>query len=525
MLRSIALAFVLAAPPLAATTYYVAPPPTGSNSQPGTQAQPWATLQHAADTIRAGDTVRVRAGSYSGAYFTASGTSAQPIVLEAYSGETVQIVADNPQTPDGINLEGASWMTVQGFTVNGRTRAGIRAVTCHHVTLRNNRMDQNGRWGILTGFCDDLLIEGNVASRSVAEHGIYVSNSADRPVIRGNTCWGNRANGIHMNGDIASGGGDGIISEAVVEANTIYDNGVGGGGSGINMDGVQNSLIRNNLIHSSHASGISIYRVDGGGASSGNRVLNNTVLVASNGRWALNIQNGSTGTIVRNNILLNAHAYRGSIDISADSLPGLNSDYNVLMDRLTTSGGNSVLTLPQWRQQTAQDAHSRVATAAQLFVNVAANDYRLSATSPALNAGQARADVPTDIAGVARPQGASHDIGAYERTTNLVFTDGFESAPAQLGLLDAGSVRWNAESLAHHRLQRLESGLPSEFECSLGREALVLRCGEREQGANPVAGCAVQQHRPLRVFQRAIERGRVGVVEVGRAYDRQAHVA
>ena len=66
----------------------------------------------------------------------------------------------------------------------------------------------------------------------------------------------------------------------------IYDNGRGGG-SGINGDGVQNSVIRNNLIYNTHASGISLYRIDGGGGSSGNLVINNTVLVAGDGRWAL----------------------------------------------------------------------------------------------------------------------------------------------------------------------------------------------------------------------------------------------
>src|SRR6185312_9392642 len=149
-----------------------------------------------------------------------------------------------PKTPDGINLEGASYMTLKGFTINGRTRAGIRAVKCQHVTIRDNTMDRNGYWGILTGFCDDLLIDHNVASRSIRQHGIYVSNSGDRPVILRNLAWGNSANGIHMNGD-ASYGGDGIISGALVEANVVYGNGATGG-SGINCDGVQNSLIRNN---------------------------------------------------------------------------------------------------------------------------------------------------------------------------------------------------------------------------------------------------------------------------------------
>ncbi len=66
---------------------------------------------------------------------------------------------------------------------------------------------------------------------------------------------------------------------------------------------------------------------------------------ASDGRWALNIQNGSTGNTVRNNIFYNLHASRGSIDICADSLAGFVSDYNVVMDRFTTDGGSTRLTL------------------------------------------------------------------------------------------------------------------------------------------------------------------------------------
>ena len=124
-------------------------------------------------------------------------------------------------------------------------------------------------------------------------------------------------------------GGDGIISGALVENNVIYDNGRGGG-SAINGDGVQNSTFRNNLIYNAHASGISLYRIDGGGGSTGNLVVNNTILVAADGRWALNIHDGSTGNTVRNNILYNYHSFRGSISVSADSLPGLVSDYNVV---------------------------------------------------------------------------------------------------------------------------------------------------------------------------------------------------
>jgi len=100
-----------------------------------------------------------------------------------------------------------------------------------------------------------------------------------------------------------------------------------------------------------------------------------------------------------------------------------------VMDRLTTNGGGSVLTLAQWRAQTGQDAHSRVATPTQLFVAPTQDDYHLAATSPALDAGETRADVTTDLEGVPRPQGAGTDAGAYERRTaagDPIFGNGFD---------------------------------------------------------------------------------------------------
>lgn len=49
-----------------------------------------------------------------------------------------------------------------------------------------------------------------------------------------------------------------------------------------------------------------------------------------------------------------------------------------------------------------------------MFVNEAAGDYRLAPDSSALDRGTPHADLPADITGRARPQGAGVDIGAYE---------------------------------------------------------------------------------------------------------------
>src|SRR5262245_45675937 len=221
----LAVAGTLLAPAHAAAaplrTFYV--DPAGNDSAAGAITSPWRTLQKAANTVRAGDLVIVRVGHYAGLYLTTSGTATDPITFRGDPGAIVD--TQNPTTQDGINLEGASYVVIEGFTVTGVPRAGIRSVLNHHVVIRGHTGDLNGRWGILTGFSDDILIEDNVMSRSQAEHGIYVSNSGDRPTIRGNVVWGNNANGIHMNGDLSQGG-DGIISGALVEDNVIFNNGL-----------------------------------------------------------------------------------------------------------------------------------------------------------------------------------------------------------------------------------------------------------------------------------------------------------
>jgi hypothetical protein len=391
-----------------AATYYVAT--SGNDDGAGSMSEPWATLQHAAETIGAGDTVVVLPGSYAGFHLESSGMDGAPIVFSAEEG--VEISSENPTTPDGINLEGASHVVVEGFTVNGMERAGLRAVTADHVTFRNNHADANGRWGILTGFVDDLLIEGNFTSGSLEEHGIYVSNSGDRPVIRNNRIWNNNANGIHMNGD-AEQGGDGIISDALVERNVIYGNGVAGG-SGINCDGVQNSLIVNNLIYDSHASGISLYQIDGGGPSTNNLVINNTVVVADDGRWALNVMNDSSGTTVYNNVFLNLHPSRGAISLCGPGCEAdLVSDHNVVSDRFTRDD-STVIDLAAWQAATGQDENSVVSDPAAVFVDAAGADYHLTANGPAIDAGTTMSAPAVDLEGDARPAGTGIDIGAYE---------------------------------------------------------------------------------------------------------------
>ena len=403
-----ALLISLAAPSFAADRYVAT---SGNDAADGaTPGTAWATLQKAADTVGPGDTVHVANGNYAGFDIRTVASQAQPITFIA-SGPNVAITSENPETPDGINVENAAYITIDGFTSSGHTRAGIRAAVSDHITIRNCTCGNNGVWGIFTGFVDDLVIENNETFGSIDEHGIYVSNSGDRPVIRGNHTHDNRANGIHMNGD-ESQGGDGTISDALVENNTIHGNGVGGG-SGINMDGVVSSIVRNNLLYDNHASGISLYRIDGATGSTGNLVINNTIVNASNGRWCVNISDSPNNTVV-NNILYNYHSFRGVITIDATSRTGFTSNFNSLMNRFSIDGGDSVIDFDAWQgEPEGWDADSFLATPTDHFVNTT-SDFHLLTTSPAIDAGTSTDAPGTDIDGDGRPVGDGFDIGAYE---------------------------------------------------------------------------------------------------------------
>ncbi|HEV7731312.1 MAG TPA: right-handed parallel beta-helix repeat-containing protein [Candidatus Binatia bacterium] len=372
-------------------------------------ATAWATLPHAANEVGPGDTVHVLDGNYQGFYQETSGTAGNPITWKA-EGSAVAITSDNATTPDGINLEGASYVVIDGFIVNDRTRTGIRAVLASHVTVRNCHLGHNGRWGILTGFVDDFIAEFNEAHHSQIEHGIYVSNSADRPIVRNNWVHDNNGNGLHFNGD-ASLGGDGLIEDALVENNVIHGNGIAGG-SGINMDGGTGGVIRNNLLFDNHASGISLYRIDASAGARNNLVVNNTILSASDGRWCINISDGSTGNTLRNNILYSAHSFRGVISIDSSSVAGFSSDYNSLMNRFSLNGGGSVVPLTTWQAQ-GYDTHSFLAVPGDHFL-APGSDFHLKATSPALDTGTATNAPSSDLEGNPRPVGSGVDMGAYE---------------------------------------------------------------------------------------------------------------
>jgi hypothetical protein len=229
--------------------------------------------------------------------------------------------------------------------------------------------------------------------------------------VRWNHLHDNAGCGLQLNADLSQGP-DGIISGAVIEGNVIWNNGTAGGAA-INLDGVQTSIIRNNLLFGNHASGIALFMIDGATGPANDEVLNNTIDMPMDGRWALLIKSAAGPVTIRNNVLVHRNTARGGI-LWGDSndVAQTDSDYNVL-DAVSPDDGGTRITLPNWKLQ-SHELHSLSLAIAALFTNTTASDYHLLAGSGAINAGQTLAHVTNDLQGRARPVGLGFDIGAYE---------------------------------------------------------------------------------------------------------------
>ncbi len=400
-------------PKVQATNYYVSN--SGNDTNSGlTLSTAFATLQHAVSIVIAGDTVFVADGEYDGFDIrNKNGTATSPIVFKTLGSE-VLISSSGPIRDDGINVENADYVVIDGFTVNDMIGSGngIRLVLSDNCVVRNCSCDNNAERGIFTGFTDDILIEYNICTNAIDEHGIYVSNSSDNPTIRYNICHSNNNIGIHMNGDL-SAGGDGIISNAYVYGNIIYDN---GGAAGINMDGLENPVVYNNLIYNNHFSqGIALFQQDGAIVTQGAKIFNNTIVVPTDGRWGILVRSGANvNTEIFNNIIINQHAWRGCVAI--EDTTSFVCDYNIVNDKMSDSGDGSTISFLEW-QALGLGMHSMLADAVnEIFIDAAMGNFQLLSGSQAIDTGTSLVNsiVLDDITGIARPQGGTYDIGCYE---------------------------------------------------------------------------------------------------------------
>jgi hypothetical protein len=132
----------------------------GSDSGPGTETRPWATLNHAAEEAMAGDTIVVRGGHYvlpaqvrprnsghSGAWITYMGYPGEKPVLDSHEiprESMLEGLLDN----GAFQIEDAAYIRVINLTVTDSHDAGFTIRDSRHIDLINNSTDGTFSSGI-----------------------------------------------------------------------------------------------------------------------------------------------------------------------------------------------------------------------------------------------------------------------------------------------------------------------------------------------------------------------------------------
>ncbi|OGZ35575.1 MAG: hypothetical protein A2815_01800, partial [Candidatus Portnoybacteria bacterium RIFCSPHIGHO2_01_FULL_40_12b] len=229
-------------------TYYVSP--TGSDTNPGTQSQPFKTIQKAVNLMNPGDTTIVKGGTYNKGFIVGigegasakSGTAAKPITVKAATGETVIITNENPfiisdYLPDKprsaiVRFEGRSFWTMDGlnFLFASPTQpSGLSTIWLRNgegYAIKNGSFDGNengkGTHVVQVGaMVSNVLVENNTFERFPADYDIYgvaIGSFAGDPKssstygsMNNVTVRGNTFNGLGGDGVQAWGGEDIII--------------------------------------------------------------------------------------------------------------------------------------------------------------------------------------------------------------------------------------------------------------------------------------------------------------------------
>jgi hypothetical protein len=338
----------------------------GSDSNPGTRARPWRTVQKALQALEPGETALVRAGTYTeNLLMSRAGTASAPITVRAYPGERVVLHAASPADAQGDSYPiqittGAAYFRLYGFVIEnslGTSAANVFVSgNANHIELSRNEI----RYG------QDL--------------GIFAAPTTSHLQILGNRIHDNGRN--HVAGQHQSHG--------------IYIEG-------------RDDLIADNVIYNHpYGFGIQIYP-----ANEDTIIVGNTIAATAHSSIVVGGWGGVSNITIRSNVLYpSAETYGGDYGVemaSACPTGPVTIDHNVIYgykvapvdekcSRVDSSGGNTL--------------------ADPLFVDYSSRDLHLRSGSPAVDqAASAWSDV-TDADGHSRAGHGAPDVGAFESSTS-----------------------------------------------------------------------------------------------------------
>lgn len=406
---------------------------SASDSNPGTENLPWLTIQKAADTLKEGETVYVKEGiyteltggrgNYNGIIPRNSGTTGNPITYEAYPDHVA--VIDQRGVGMGFYInDGVSHITIRGFEIRNAFSGGVRTENqsiprSEHIVIEENYIHHiTGPWGHNVGgvridLCYKCVVRNNtihdisiLSDPQTNSAGIH-SYRMSYATIENNKIW-NSYNGIFFKQAHFDGEPGGTIQRNVFHN---VSEGIRLTPQGSGFPGHQEIHIKENIFYN-FSRGIRVLTGETSTKSSGLYISNNTfddgVPYVGTSTPECFVINGYTNVQIWNNICtvevpIETHHLTAGFNFTTNiTYMDHNLYHNYKTFRLDRYGTYldpiiPYLTFSSIDNWTAQATNSdtisvipdtKTTTLPPQFVDWAARDYRLQASSPALGKGR-----------------------------------------------------------------------------------------------------------------------------------------
>jgi hypothetical protein len=416
----------------------------GNDAGNGTETAPWRTIQRCVSQAAPGDTCVIGPGRFAEAVvISRSGSAGHPLRVVGQDGGASVIEGTIAVSGDHVDVEnigvymppGATWglrmtghagvarnihVTTESASLgannaaasisgsnNTLTRSRLEQ-TCFGITLGGtaNLISHNELTGLWPngGRCGDIdyvrVFGSDHALRNNVLHGIDRSRTGSAHVDCFQTFDNNgpdrAVRNLVIDGNFCSDASQGVLFQARVHRQS------------------RDVVISNNVFTRVAAWCALLEDIDGV------RILNNTcdTSTAHHGMWC------------RSNSHVGSCEFKNNIFYGRGTAYGVMGNARLIEGSAAAPGKNNLLFATEGPGAFKGYAADRLNTDPG-FVDRAAGNYRLLASSPARDAGVPVDgwQGPVDYDGIARPQGAGWDIGAYE------FTDTRPSAPGGLRII------------------------------------------------------------------------------------------
>ncbi|MGH9867898.1 MAG: right-handed parallel beta-helix repeat-containing protein [Candidatus Polarisedimenticolia bacterium] len=431
----------------AGRTWHVSP--SGDDQAAGDESAPFRTLAHAVAALAAGDTLLVHGGVYEESVVIstlsghASGSPGREIVVKAHPGEAPVLRAPSSGSRVGLQIGHDSRLSgwiFDGLTIGGAsTHAGLVIGGARHITVRNCRWE-----GSLGPAAVGVMVEEG--SREIRITGCRFDQAMRSQVeISG-------ATDVEVDGNEFSGFEDGHALLAR------------GGAAGLSITGntFRDAAARNAAVElAGTGAGARVWRnvfarLGGTGASavrayrSGGLIVENNVFHALQGA-AVQVNEQAPFGQYRNNIFSSCGTglrFAGA----ATSIAGSVVDFNLFFSngQDVEWGGASQALLDHAPADNCLGTQG--GSCDPMFVHADSGDFRLRAGSPAIDAGDPFAGIPSG--GGARLDIGRHELGSqevpglpYEQQTQFSIADGTPRIAWKLEDLDGddGQARYQVQ--------------------------------------------------------------------------------